>query len=256
MSEARGFRAAVSFLTRVPADHGSAGDLPASISWFPVVGGLVGLSIGLTFVASREVLPPFVAATVAVAFGVFVTGALHEDGLADSADALAGGRDREEALRILRDPRHGTFGVLAILVSLLLRVGSVAALGRWEAVAALASAHALSRGAAVSLTATVRPAASDGLGASFAGAARVGRVWAGAVVAAAVAALLMGVWAVPALSAVALGTAAVARLSLGKIGGVTGDVAGAAEQVTEVLVLVLSAAVTANGWGTLPWWRG
>src|SRR5439155_19707542 len=117
--------------------------------------------------AALWAFPPVVASTLTVGLGVGLTGALHEDGLADLADAL-GGRSREEALRILRDPAHGTYGVVAIGLSLVLRVGAVAALDRWAGLAVLPAAHALSRSGSVGLLWAMRPASNEGLGAAFA----------------------------------------------------------------------------------------
>src|SRR5205823_10740767 len=127
--------------------------------WFPVVGALLGLGAAGVYAGTRLVLPSLVAATLAVCVAVLLTGAFHEDGLADTADAIGGGWNREDALRILKDPTHGTYGVLAIALSVLLRVGAVAALDGWAALAVLPAAHALSRGAAVGLLGWARPAA-------------------------------------------------------------------------------------------------
>src|SRR6266511_1656372 len=137
-------RIAASFLTRlrVGATVEVPADLARSLPWFPVVGGLLWIGRAGVFAGARVVLPSFVAASLAVGVGVIITGALHEDGLADTADALGGGWTREEALRILKDPAHGTYGVLAIALSVLLRVGAVTSLDGWMALATLPAAHA------------------------------------------------------------------------------------------------------------------
>jgi adenosylcobinamide-GDP ribazoletransferase len=247
------FRTALSFLTRLPVG-GTHQDVPArSVRWFPVVGALVGLVVGGVAALGNLGAPAGVAAAVAVTGGILLTGAFHEDGLADTADAL-GAWNREDALRILRDPRHGTFGVVAIGASLLIRVTAVASLAAWTPVAVLPAAHALSRAAAVWVLAAARPAATDGLGAGFAGA--VGRRDAGWAVGAAlvVGAVGLGAWVVPAALLTAVGAAGVTALALRRFGGTTGDVLGAVQQVTEILVLVLASVVAANGWWLAPWW--
>ncbi len=252
-----GFRTAVSLLTRVPvgADRPRSSALARAVPWFPVVGGLLGLAVAATYAGALVVLPPLAAAVVAVGVGIVLTGALHEDGLGDTADALGGGEGKEDALRILKDPAHGTYGVIAIVLSVLLRGVSLGALGGWSAVAVLPAAHALSRGAAALLLGRGPPAGGEGLGASYSAAVTrrgVGGAVAGGLL---VGLLFMGAWVVPAAALSLLGAAAVGSLSLRRIGGITGDVLGAAQQIGEILVILLGAAVAANGWPSLPWWR-
>ena len=120
-----GFLAAVQFLTRIPVRTARAADLAAAVLWFPIVGALVGAAVGGTAAGLGELVPAAVAATVAVLLGVLITGAFHEDGLADTADAFAGGWTVERRLEILRDPRHGSYGVAALCGSIVLRVVAV-----------------------------------------------------------------------------------------------------------------------------------
>jgi adenosylcobinamide-GDP ribazoletransferase len=158
-------------------------------------------------------------------------------------------------LRILKDPSHGTFGVLAIVLSTLLRIGTVASLDPWSAVAFLPSAHALSRGASAVLLGLVPPAA-EGLGASYASAtSRTAGVAAG-FAALLIGAVFAGAWVVPAALAAAVGAGAVGAASVRRLGGITGDVLGAAQQVAEVAVLLFgAAAATSGGSWSVPWWR-
>jgi adenosylcobinamide-GDP ribazoletransferase len=230
----RGLLGAVSFLTRVPVGGGERRpeELAGFVPWFPVVGAGVGLAVAATYAASRMLLPPLPAATLAVVAGIGLTGAFHEDGLGDTADAFAGGWDRDSTVRILKDPRLGTFGVLAVAASLLLRVGAVAALAPGAALAALPAAHALSRAAAVATMAALPAAAETGLGASYA---------------LALALALLGLPALGAAAAAAVAAALLGRLAVRRIGGVTGDVLGAVEQLAEMLTLL--AAVAAAGTG-------
>jgi adenosylcobinamide-GDP ribazoletransferase len=252
-----GLRAATSFLTRVrvpPTDSGP-NDLARAARWFPVVGGLLGLGLAGVYGSARLGLPAFVAATVSVGFGLLITGALHEDGLGDTADALGGGWNRDEALRILKDPAMGTFGVLAIGMSVLLRVGALSTLDGWSAAAILPGAHALSRAISVALLAWLPAAADGGLGASYA-TSMTGRRALGTVgVALLVGAASLGVWVLPGAVLAGLGGWGVGRLAVRKIDGVTGDILGAVQQTGEVLVLLLGAVVVGNGWPYLPWWR-
>jgi len=253
----RGLRAAASFLTRLPVGAVGDGspDVGRTVAWFPVVGGLLGAGVASVYAASRLALPPIVAAALAIGCGVALTGAFHEDGLADTADGFGGGRSKEETLRIMRDPTHGTYGVLAVSLSLLLRVGALAALDGWTAVAILPAAHALARAACISLVAMVSPATGEGLGASYA--ASLGRREALSTVAVGllIALVFLGGWILPAALIAGLATWIVGRLSVRKIGGITGDVLGAAEQATEVVVLLLGAAIAVKGLPSPAWWR-
>lgn len=253
----RGLRAAASLLTRAPVGAGNLGpgDFSRAVPWLPVVGALLGLALAGAYAGLLAVLPPVVAAGLVLGLGLLLTGALHEDGLADTADALGGARSREDALRIMRDPAHGTYGVLAIVLSVVLRIGALAALDAWAAVAVLTGAHVLSRGAAVGLLGTVRPAVDDGLGAFHANATTRRGIVGGVAGALAVALLALGAWVLPAAVLAALGAAAVGALAARRIGGITGDILGAAQQVAEVMVLLLGAAAAAGGWASPAWWR-
>jgi adenosylcobinamide-GDP ribazoletransferase len=242
---ARDIAAAVLFFTRLPLRWAapSGGAELARASWAaPVVGAGVGLAGAATYAVAHAVgLAPLVAAGLALAATLAITGALHEDGLADTADGL-GGATPEQALAIMRDSRLGTFGGCALILSLLLRAGAVASLRDPLPVGlALVASHAAARGMIPVFMRFVRPARSDGL------AAGAGTPPRGSVVLAAflglVALLLVG----PARAAVALlimlvATAGLARLCRRRIGGQTGDVLGAVEQVNEIAVVLAAAA--------------
>jgi adenosylcobinamide-GDP ribazoletransferase len=250
-----GLRTALAFLTRLPvgAQHGDEASLAQSVRWFPVVGALVGLVVGGVAALGHLIAPATVSAAVAVTVGVLLTGAFHEDGLADMADAV-GAWNRDDALRLLRDPRHGTFGVVAIVASLLIRVAAVASLAAWAPVAVLPAAHALSRAATVWVLATVRPATPDGLGAGYARAVEPRAAASAVVVGLVVGAAGLGVWVAPAALLTALGATGITALAVRRFGGITGDVLGAVQQVTEIVVLVLASVVAAGGWWSPPWW--
>ena len=249
----KGFLGAVSFLTRVPAGARVRGpeELAGSVPWFPVVGAGVGLAVAGTYAGARMVLPPLPAAAVAVVAGICLTGAFHEDGLGDTADAFAGGWDRDSTVRILKDPRLGTFGVLAVAASLLLRAAAVAALGPAAALAALPAAHALSRAAAVAVMAAFPAAGETGLGASYVLALSRRRALLGVAAGLAAALVLLGAPALWAAAAAAAAAALLGRLATRRLGGVSGDVLGAVQQLGEVLVLLAAAvAVTTGRWGS------
>lgn len=248
----RNGKVALAFLTRLPVPAPPTwrgADLAASVPMFPVVGLVVGLLAGLAYaVATLVGLPPPLAAVVAIAALVWVTGGLHEDGLADSADGL-GGTTPARRLEIMRDPRAGSFGVIALVLGLLARVGALAALQRPAMVAtALVAAAVLSRAAIPVAMLALPDARADGL------AARAGRPHPARVVAAGVVALALILVLLPPRAAVIV-TACVAAVGvlLGitawrQLGGRTGDVLGALQQVTEIAVLWALVAM----WGPRP----
>jgi adenosylcobinamide-GDP ribazoletransferase len=252
-----GFGLAVTLLTRVPLRRLTADSqqLAGAVPWFPVVGALVGAAIAGVYAVASLGLPALAAATVAIGCGVLLTGALHEDGLGDSADALAGGWTREERLRILRDPRLGTYGVSAVVISLLLRVSALSALDPWDAAAALVAAHALARAVVTGLLGVLRPATEEGLGASYARAVTRGRVLGGVLVGAALGSAAVGVLALPASAVAVAGAACLGVAARRRLGGLTGDVLGAAEQLAEALVLLVAVVAATTGWTMVAWWR-
>lgn len=250
----RGFGAAASFLTRIPIPTSNQGP-DKGLVWFPVVGSLLGLAIGMAYALTQAVLPSLVAATLAIAVGAVVTGAFHEDGLADTADAFGGGWSRDDVHRILKDPRQGTFGVLALVISSALKIGAFASLDWLAAVVVLPAAHAFSRSAAIGLLAFVAPATGDGLGASYARSVTRAQVGRTLLIGVAIAGFLLGIWLVPIAAVAVVLLVLLVRGAVNKAGGLTGDVLGAAQQVVEIAVLLGASAVMTNGWGTLPWWR-
>jgi adenosylcobinamide-GDP ribazoletransferase len=250
-----GLVAAVTLLTRIPIGHRGPGDIRRSVKWIPVVGGFIGLGVAGAYAGLVQVMPLTVAAGLAVTFGIVVTGAFHEDGLADTVDGFGGGLDVEDKLRIMDDPLQGTFGTLALVVSVVLRVTALAAIGPLPALVVLPATHALSRGGAIVLIGLLPPATSGGLGAAYAQPG-VGRQIAVGVMSAMVIGLVtLGALVVPFALLAAIGAAVVGSLARSQISGFTGDVLGAAQQVGEISLLVLGAALAGSGALEPLWWR-
>ena len=239
------------FCTRLPlaTSMPAAGGDVARASWaLPVAGALVGALGGLAYwLAVRLGLPPLVAAALALAAGMVVTGCLHEDGLADTADGF-GGSDRERRLEIMRDSRLGTYGACALLISLLLRWSALASIADARAVAlTLVAAHAAARAPLPAFMALVPPARSDGLAAA-AGPPPYAAVAAAGVLGALALGLCLGpTAALAALVLLAAAAVIMVRVSVKAIGGHTGDVLGALEQINEILVLLVAAAFARPG---------
>lgn len=242
-------RAAVGFLTRIPAGSAPiAGPaLDRAGAWFPLVGALVG-GIGLAVWWAADTLAgSLVAAVAAVLATVIVTGALHEDGLADTADGLWGGATRERRLEIMRDSRLGTYGALALAGDLLLRVALLASAGAGSSGFAdvariLLAGHVAGRAAPLVLVAWLPPARTDGQG------LRLGRLGVVDSVAAALSVLLVAVlvagrWAPVVLAAALVPVLGLRRAARRRVGGVTGDVLGAGVALTNLAVAFAVAAL-------------
>ena len=234
------------FFTRLPMPHVPHRSFTHAIWAAPVAGLAVGLIAGVAGgLALWFSLPSAAAAVIALAAGILLTGALHEDGAADVADGFGGGRTRGEKLAIMRDSRIGSYGTLALILSALARWSALAATatqGGWALLVALFAAHAASRAVLPAFAALVAPARTDGLSAGL------GIIHANI----ALGALGLGFFALlplglgfAVLSALLLagvffGMSALARHQLG---GQTGDVLGALQQSSEIALLFVAAAI-------------
>ena len=232
---------AVVFLTRLPVklNEDAQKRQLADVVWaFPVVGVLVGVLASLALLISFQLgLHPLACGLIAVATQVLVTGALHEDGLADVADCFGGGYKVVDKLRIMRDSQLGTYGVLALVISVTFRAGLIAGMTtQTMAVLALISAGAVSRALVALAMNQLEMVRTDGL-ATGAGKPTNEATLVTLGLGAAAAFLLLGAsgWIV---LAVAFGTAVMmGLLAKRQIGGQTGDVLGTVQQVTEAAVL-------------------
>jgi adenosylcobinamide-GDP ribazoletransferase len=245
--EWRLFWCAVGFLTRLPTPalrEFEPGWIGRSARWFSLVGQIVGVLAAAVFLAAGRLWSGAAPAVLAIGAGIWITGAFHEDGLADAVDGMGGGTTPEARLQIMKDSRIGTYGVVALILVIGLRIVALAAIPGWRGAIALVAAHGLGRAAAVAAmaaqpyvgaAATAKAAASPqhpGVGnALFAGLAAL---WPFALMPPHAAGLAIGL-------AAAAG-AIVALLAQSLIGGRTGDTLGAIEQAAETAAL-LGAAV-------------
>jgi adenosylcobinamide-GDP ribazoletransferase len=201
---------------------------------------VVGLFAAGVFLAAHRLFPSVVAVLLATAATCLVTGALHEDGLADTADAFAA-PTADHALAIMRDSRIGAYGALAVGLTLALRVAALAAMPTAAAAAALVAAHGASRASAVLVVATGRYARASGAGSFTAGGIalpRLGFALATAILCLALPGLAAG-W--PAALGAFLGLAAGHLASRGferRLGGYTGDTLGATQQLSETALVL------------------
>ena len=237
--------ACIAFYTRLPVLRmAEVPDFGRACWASPLAGAFVGGIGGLAYAGAQGTgLAPALAALIALAATIALTGALHEDGLADTADGFGGGRTRERALAIMRDSRIGTFGACALLLSLLLRAGALASLaGPALAIGALIAAHMSARAALPLFMRLVPPARIDGLSARAGCPQSVPSLMAASLGLAGLLLCLPLGTALIALAVMAAAALGMAWLCRRRIGGQTGDVLGALQQVLETLVLLVAAA--------------
>ncbi|HEY1073944.1 adenosylcobinamide-GDP ribazoletransferase [Brevundimonas sp.] len=248
--EARLFVCAVQFLTRIPTPQ-LAGFRPEwiqrSARYYPLVGQVVGGAAALVLYGAAQVWNPWIAALLAVSAGVVLTGGFHEDGLADTADGLGGGLTRDRRLEIMKDSRLGSYGALALGLTLALRVAALAMLTQVSpllAAVALLAANGLGRAAAVGAMAVMPYGGDPGM-------AKEGRPDRASPLGLTVA-VLIALWPLVFFSPVTGAGGVALGLLLGAvpvwlawrlIGGRTGDVLGAVEQAFEVGFLLAVAGL-------------
>jgi len=235
----RGLLVAIGFLTRIPVPHAVFGDADArarSLPWYPLVGVLIGALLYLLAWAIHG-WPPLLSAAVILAAWVALTGALHLDGLADSADAWVGGiGDRARTLAIMKDPNCGPMGVVALVLALLLKFAALASAPAWPG---LLLAPLLARAALVAAFLFVPYVRAGGLGEGLAGSSRtINLVVLMLVAAGSACAGRRGIASL--LVAIAL-FALWRRACLRRLGGMTGDTCGALAELTEAAVLLAAA---------------
>jgi adenosylcobinamide-GDP ribazoletransferase len=237
---------AVSFLTRIPVGGRvelEAEDVARGAVLFPVVGAGLGALLGLVVVGLDTRLSALLAAGLAVALEAALTGAIHLDALADSADGLGAG-SRERALEIMREPTIGSFGATVLLLDLVVKTAALAALAAGpRAILAVAAAYALGRTAPLALGWALPYARPEGGSGAIltGGAGEMSRV-VGVGLGVGLAFAALGLRGIALVAAAALGAALVGLVARRRLGGVTGDVLGAAAELATTLALVAAAA--------------
>lgn len=238
LGELRLVLAAFQYFTRLPmpawVGH-SAAQLQGTARYFSLVGVLVGGVGALTFWMTSLILPTPLPAILSTAVTILLTGALHEDGLSDTFDGLGGGATRERALEIMKDPRIGTFGMIALLLTLLIKIAALNALPVSIAPFALIAGHAFSRACAISLLfvsnyvgtpeqSRARPVARTMSNGEFFVATVIGVI---PMLGCGIYGIVAGLFAIPVWLTLA-------RWFIRRLGGFTGDTLGATQQLTEI----------------------
>jgi adenosylcobinamide-GDP ribazoletransferase len=246
----RALLTAVQFLTRLPVPGGHAPASPrvlrAAVRWFPLVGAAVGgITAGLAW-AGAQLWPLGLALLVALAFEAWLTGAFHEDAVADFFDAFGGGMTRERTLEILRDSRIGSFGTVALIFALALRFGAAVSLALPTLLAALIAAAALGRWLILPAMALLPPVQGrDGLAKDVGQRIAPWEVGLGLLLAAP--GVAWWAWLQPTRALIALGVlAGVLTVFLSvvrrRLGGITGDCLGCLCYLGQLAVLLTAAA--------------
>lgn len=228
---------ALALLTSLPLPPHSPKAANAAWAW-PFAGLAVAMIASLPLALH---LPASITAAMILGVQAMLTGALHEDGLADCADGFWGGQTRERRLEIMKDSRIGSYGVMALLIVTLIRWSALTALIGQGAFWALIAAAALSRAPMALIMALLPNARAGGLSRAV-GRPNLTIALTGAALAAALALPSLGLWLIPALILIAAVTLALSLTAKAKIGGQTGDVLGAAQQLAEATVLIFMAA--------------
>lgn len=239
--EAAAFFFALQFLTRLPIPTGitfTPERFAAATRYYPLVGGLVGLLCAACYLGLVHVLPHMLAVVMTTAFGILLTGAFHEDGLADTFDGIGGGQTREAALEIMKDSRLGTYGTLAIGMTIAAKLAALSALPGMTVFTALIAAHAASRLSSLLALRTRTYQRAQGTAKPVANGISIAGLFAGTCFTAA--------WSLPLIltSGIDMFGAGLTGLAAGhlsarafyerKIGGYTGDTLGAVQQLSEL----------------------
>ncbi|MFZ0312343.1 MAG: adenosylcobinamide-GDP ribazoletransferase [Candidatus Korobacteraceae bacterium] len=240
MKTLRELAAAVQFMTRipVPAFRFEPGMVLGGAKFFPLIGAVVALGGIAIERALRPHLPQSVVALAVLTYLVAITGGFHEDGLADTADALGGGWTKARMLEIMHDSRIGSFGTLAIALSLLARWALFSAMPAARFPFYLLTAHVLCRWTTLPMGAFMTSARSDGLGAKLAHKIPLSSAVIGSLLAFAIAGWALRLHALLPIAIVSLLTLLSAWYYRSQIGGITGDCFGATNQLAEIAVYV------------------
>jgi adenosylcobinamide-GDP ribazoletransferase len=241
----RSLTAAIRFLTRlsIPGHPTEAKELPQAIAWFPLVGACIGALIGGAYCLAGHWWGPAIAAVLAIAFGILLTGGFHEDAAADACDGLAGGHDKESVIAIMRDPRVGAFAVIGLWLLLTLRWACLQKLGA-DAIIGMAFACAWGRWTTAPMIMFL-PSISPGLGKNLQATRSPEAFIIANLLAVAVTVLAwhLGLkYLATGIGAAIVATGTWIYYLRRRLGGQTGDLLGAGNQMVEAVVLLAICA--------------
>jgi adenosylcobinamide-GDP ribazoletransferase len=235
------FLLAVQFLTRLPVPGWftyTEARMAASAAYYPLVGVMIGAFCSAVFWGASLPFPPLVSVIIAIAAALLITGAFHEDGLADTFDGIGGGHTRDAALEIMRDSRLGTYGTAALVAALALKTATLTALPSHMLLIAFPAAHGLSRLSSVLTIATSRYVRTEGTGKPVARGLSLPSLLIASATGGAI--CLAWIYLLPAapilfgLAGLAIGHVAMRAFFEFKLKGYTGDTLGAVQQASEI----------------------
>jgi adenosylcobinamide-GDP ribazoletransferase len=234
-------KVAFAFMTRIPIKHKPEISLRRAARWFPVVGAFVGLASATTYFLTYEIFGKAIAAALAMIISILITGAFHFDGLGDVADALVGGWNPEDRMRILKDSRHGTYAVVAISMQLILQFALVSSMKPRVAIGALIVSHTLARLVPIYLMLTKAAPNGEGMGATYAREVKIKDLAIANFLTLILIWPIIGITSFLYLILLIIPNVIFLIWVRRKIGGVVGDVLGAAAQISESFILLLFA---------------
>jgi adenosylcobinamide-GDP ribazoletransferase len=231
-------KVAFAFLTRIPIKHGSEVNITRSAVWFPLVGFIIGLVTGATYLLLSNLLPSLPASAIAILLGVLISGSFHQDGLADIFDGLVGGWDKKQRLEILKDSRHGTYGVTTLVLQFILQIVVLGEFSPIEGMVALIAMHTLARLAPIFLMLAPAAEGSQGMGASLSREVTLKQVAGSLLLTFILLSSFIGLYLLPMMILMLAIIFLFYLYVKAKIGGIVGDALGAAEQIAETSILI------------------
>lgn len=245
------FKVAIAFLTRIKISHSDHVNISRSAAWFPVVGALIGAVGASVLWINSQIFPPAVSSALTIITLVLICGGFHQDGLADIFDGLVGGWNVEQRLSILKDSRHGTYGVLAIVLQLLLQFACLVSMPVKVGMIAIVLTQSLARVVPLYWMKAKSVEGHEGMGAQVSKSFSYSNLIAPTVFVAFLGYGLVWVWIFPIILFLIIGNFVFLRFVIGRIGGVLGDAFGAAEQISESLIYLVISAVIFKTRGTI-----
>jgi adenosylcobinamide-GDP ribazoletransferase len=252
MSVFNDIKVSFAFLTRIPIKHSSQVRLHESAVWFPLVGFFIGSASGAAYYFLAQVIPNLPAAALALLVSILITGAFHQDGLGDIFDGLVGGWNPEDRLRILKDSRHGTYGVVAICLQLILQVTLISSFDYKDGALVLLASHTVSK--IVPVFMMIIPSAPNqaGMGVTAAREIKVRHLISVLILSSVLTIPYTGTLYLLILASLLIPTLVFSRWVYRKIGGILGDALGAGEQIAESTILTLFLFILSIN-GSIPW---
>ena len=245
-------KVAFAFLTRIPIKHNEKIRLERSAGLFPAVGLFIGIISGISYYLGMAILDPIAAAAITVTLSTLLTGAFHLDGLADISDGLVGGWNKVQRLQILKDSRHGTYGVVAIVLQLILQVALLSSFTGKDGFWVLIVAHSLARVTPVFLMLLPAAPGHEGMGASISKTVKLRDLLMALIIAIPITFYVNGFGTILLIITLIFVNMFFALWVIRKIGGLLGDAFGASEQISETSILLYFSLI--SSWlGTVKW---